>query len=31
MKQGNPWWIALFAVAWILFCAFALAVNGVLP
>ena len=30
MKQGNPWWIALFAVAWIAFCAIALAVNGLL-
>jgi hypothetical protein len=30
MKQGNPRWIALFVVAWIAFCVFALTVNGVL-
>lgn len=30
MKQGNPWWIALFAIGWMVFCAFALSVNGIL-
>lgn len=29
MKKGDPWWAALFVVGWLLFCAYALTVNGI--
>lgn len=27
MKQGNLWWVALFSVGWLLFCAYAISVG----